>query len=167
MKLDEFRSTDIILVAGLPGSGKSHFGRAFFGKSERVRVNRSEIRHLLYEMTHFEQQWQIDSFSQSDEVLVKHLEAKILQHYLDQNKKILIDNSSVTIRSRAAYLQLARRFKKTIGLIMIATPVQKCLERNKNRPHPVPESLISRLYSNLQMPQKTEGFDRLALIKDY
>jgi predicted kinase len=122
---------------------------------------------MLFEMTHFERPWQIDSFAQSDEVLVKHVEAKIIQHYLELGKQLLIDNSSITIRSRSAYLQTARRFKKSIGLIMIATPVQKCLERNKNRTNAVPESLISRLYSNLQVPGKSEGFDKLALIKDY
>lgn len=169
VKLEDFKSMDIILIAGLPASGKSHFARSFFSKSDRIRVNRAEIRHMLFEMTHFDEPWHTDSFTESDEVLVKHLEGKIIQHYLDQRKKLLVDNSSITVRSRAAYIQTARRYRKTIGLIMIATPVEKCLERNrrKDRDNPVPETLISRLYSNLQIPQKSEGFDRMAVIRDY
>jgi transcriptional regulator of acetoin/glycerol metabolism len=51
--LERIMSLDIVLVCGLPGSGKSHFSREYFQDSERDRVNRKEIHRMLYEMIHF------------------------------------------------------------------------------------------------------------------
>ena len=55
--LGKLQNLDIVLVCGLPGSGKSHFARTFFLKSGRKRVNRKEIRRHLFEMTSFGQKW--------------------------------------------------------------------------------------------------------------
>ena len=38
MDLAKFQNLDIVLVCGLPGSGKSHFARTFFLKSGRKRT---------------------------------------------------------------------------------------------------------------------------------
>ena len=62
MDLERFQNLDIIVVCGLPGSGKSHFAGAHFSGSGRLRVNRKELRRLLFEMTHFGQKWSEKEF---------------------------------------------------------------------------------------------------------
>jgi len=47
MDLRRFQDVDLVMVCGLPGSGKSHFAKTYFQASGRKRVNRKEIRRLL------------------------------------------------------------------------------------------------------------------------
>ena len=85
MDLAKFQSLDMVLVCGLPGSGKSRFAAEFFADSGRDRVNRKEIHRLLYEMIHFGKKWSEKAFDELDDFLVKHVERKIIEHLL-QNR---------------------------------------------------------------------------------
>ncbi|MCX7029012.1 MAG: AAA family ATPase, partial [Spirochaetes bacterium] len=76
MDLAKFNDLDIVLVCGLPGSGKSRFASGVFKESGRRRVGRQEIRRMLYEMTTFGDPWSEERYSAVDEVLVKHVERK-------------------------------------------------------------------------------------------
>lgn len=96
MDLTKMHSLDIILIAGLPGSGKSQFAKTNFQSADRQRINRKEIRKMMYEMAHFGDAWKESYFNDHDEILVKHVERKIIEHLLQINKKVLIDNISVT-----------------------------------------------------------------------
>ena len=96
MDLGRFQNLDMIVVCGLPGSGKSHFAGAHFAGTGRLRVNRKEMRRLLFEMTHFGQKWSEKEFASSDEFLVGHVERKIIEHFLQGHKKLLIDNTSMS-----------------------------------------------------------------------
>jgi predicted kinase len=167
MDLKKFEKTDIVLVCGLPAAGKSHFARKFFADSGRKRVNRKEIRRLLYEMTSFGNKWSESMFSHVDENLVKHTERKLIEHLLVNNEKILVDNTCITAASRKIYVSIAGRFKKSIAIILLNTPVLLCLERNKGKEDPVPGTVISNLSAALTVPAKEEGFNQIMVINDY
>jgi len=57
MDLGRFQGIEIVLVCGLPGSGKSHFARTHFLQSGRKRINRKELRRLIFEMSNFGRKW--------------------------------------------------------------------------------------------------------------
>lgn len=164
MDLSRFQALDVVLVAGLPASGKSTFAREHFARSGHRRVNRKEIRRFLYAMTRFGEPWHEADFNESDEALVQHVERKIIEHLLRAGAKMLIDNTSVTVDSRAYYLQLARQMKKRVGILFLNTPVLKCIEQNRKRPDPVPESVISNLFASVQLPTRAEGFEEALVI---
>jgi len=167
MDLTKFHSLDIILVCGLPGSGKSHFSRTFFRDTGRKRINRKEIRRLLYEMTTFGEKWSEELFNKHDESLVKHVERKMLEHLLQNKQKVLIDNTSVTSSSRKTYIDAAKQLRKTIGVIFLKIPVQKCLERNRSREDPIPDMVISNLSAAMELPKREEGFEEVLVIDNY
>jgi predicted kinase len=155
---------DIVLVCGLPGSGKSHVASAAFKDSGRKRVNRKEIRRHLYEMTNFGAPWREACYREEDELLVKHVEHKLCEHLLVNHRKILIDNTSVTRASRRFYADLAAKFHKSIGVIYIDTAVQKCLERNRALSDPLPDSVIANLYAAVERPTEEEGFKEIIVL---
>jgi predicted kinase len=167
MDLGRFQNLDIIVVCGLPGSGKSHFASASFAGTGRLRVNRKELRRLLFEMTHFGQKWSEKDFASSDEFLVGHVEKKILEHFLQNHKKLLIDNTSMSQESRKAYVTIARQAGKSIGAIFLDTPVARCLERNRSREDAMPERVIANLQAEKQLPDAAEGYKEVLVLTNY
>jgi predicted kinase len=158
MDLARFKGLDIVLVCGLPACGKSTFARESFADSAHRRVNRKEIRRFLHEMTRYGDPWSESHFAEHDEALVKHVERKILEHVLHAGEKVLVDNTSVTVESRALYVHLARETHKRAGAIFLNRPVLTCMERNRKRQDPVPENVISNLFASIELPTRAEGF---------
>jgi tRNA uridine 5-carbamoylmethylation protein Kti12 len=167
LDLRKFDTLDILLVCGLPGSGKSVFSKQYFANSGRDRVNRKEIHRLLYQMIHFGKKWTEQEFDALDEHLVKHVERKIIEQLLQNNQKVLVDNTSVSESSRKAYVGIARQMHKTIGAIFLNTPPATCLQRNRERDDPVPERAISNLAAAIDMPGTEEGFKEVLVLKDF
>ena len=160
-------SLNIILVCGLPGSGKSHFSKTHFQNADRRRINRKEIRRHLYEMLNFGRTWSEDKFEDADEFLVKHVERKTMEHLLQGKHKLLVDNTSVTRSSRQAYVSLAQRMRCSIGVVFLNTPVKLCLERNAQRDDPVPGLAITNLAAALELPSENEGFREIVIVENY
>jgi predicted kinase len=167
MNIEDFDTIDVLLVCGLPGSGKSHFAREYCRRGDRKRINRKEIRRHLFEMTSFGEQWHEELFNEDDEHLVKHVERKLIEHLLHKNEKVLIDNVSVTAESRKTYTAIADHFNRSIGVIFLNPPLQICLERNRNRPDQVPELAITNLYASINLPARKEGFRNIMIISNY
>ena len=167
MDLTNFYPLDIVIICGIPGSGKSHFAKTFFKKEDRKRINRKEIRRHIYEMTSFGDKWKEEYFDEEGESLVKHVERKMYEQFLQNMDKVLIDNPSVTKSSRKNYFSLAEQRVKTTGVIFLNTPLMKCMERNKKRDDAVPDKVISTLFSSIELPDKHEGFDEILVISDY
>ena len=161
MDISKFANLDIVLVCGLPGSGKAQFSSGFFKGSGRRRVNRWEIRRMLYEMTTFGDTWSEERYSVVDEVLVKHVERKIIEHLLQNRLPVLVENTSISAESRRTYLSIARQMHRTIGVIFLDTPMATCLDRNRRKADPVPERVIAELAAALRAPEPREGFDQL------
>ena len=167
MDLSNFHQLDIVLICGIPGSGKSHFAKAYFKKEDRKRINRKEIRRHIYEMTSIGNKWKEEYFDEEGESLVKHVERKMYEQFLQNMDKVLIDNPSVTTSSRKNYLSIAEQRVKTTGVIFLNTPLMKCMERNQKREDTVPDKVISTLFSSIELPDKHEGFDEILVISDY
>jgi len=167
MDLSRFRDLDVVLICGLPGAGKSHFAAQYFKASGRLRINRKEIRRHLYEMTRFGERWSEDRFDSQDEFLVKHVERKIVEHLLQQEQKLLIDNTSVSVSSRKAYLAAAAAFKRSAGVVFLDTSREKCIQRNRAREEPIPDTVIVNLSLEIEIPEKREGFREVLVVEDY
>jgi predicted kinase len=161
MDLAKFADLDLVLVCGLPGAGKSHFSSRFFKDSGRRYVSRRHIRRMLYEMTTFGERWSEQRYSAVDEVLVKHVERKIIEHLLQNRLTVLAENTCISAASRTSYVAIARQMRRSAGVIFLDTPVATCLERNRAALAPVPERVIAELAAALQRPEAGEGFDQL------
>ena len=167
MDISSFQSLDVVLICGLQGAGKSHFARSYFNTNKRKRINRKEIRRLLYEMTNFGEPWKEDFFNEHDEILVNHVERKIFEHLLQNRYPVLVDNTNVTAEARASYVSAAKRLGKSVGVIFLDLPLKVCLERNREREDRLSESIITNLYATLELPTKAEGFKELLVLKAY
>lgn len=163
VSLAAFDGLDIVMLGGLPACGKSRFAKTHL-KQGRMRVNRKEIRRLLYEMTHFGEPWTDEVFDYSDEHLVTHVERRIIEHLLENRQRVVIDNTGINREARMPHLRLARTMNKSIGMIFLDIPPKVCLERNAHSDSPVPESLIANLSAAMELPDRSEGFREVLIL---
>ena len=167
MNLDAINKMNIVLLCGLYGSGKTEFALKYFRSTGRYRISRSEIRKLMYEMTTFGQKWSSDKFNEEDDVLVKHVERKVLENYMHNKRNILIINTFMTVQSRARFVKIAKDTRRSIGAVFLDPPVEQCLEYNQSRPSPIPQHIITSMNMKKAVPTKQEGFDEVVVVTDF
>jgi predicted kinase len=163
--LEKFNNFDILLICGIFGSGKNEFSSKYFHNGSWNRLSRNEIRKHIYEMTHFGDTWASAKFNEEDDVLVKHIERKIMEHYLQHKRKVLLINTFSTIKSRQRFVTMANESKKTIGAIFLNMPLETCLAGYKKYNPTLPEFVLRSMYQKIEIPEKREGFTDVMIIQ--
>lgn len=159
--VESVRELDLVLVAGVQGSGKTTLTLGRF--SDRVRINLDEIRYFYKRMT-TGVDWRNDDYRPGTEPLFRSIEDDCLRFNLRAGNRIVVDNTNVSRRHRAHYLALARTMRKSIGLVYLDLPLDTCLSRNRARSAYVPEPVITEFFQMRELPTVDEGFDQLHLV---
>ena len=146
--------SDLYLMMGPPGSGKSTFLKNNVKKEDSIIISRDEIRFGLLEPGD-------DYFAKEKEVLSRLW--KRTNFSLKTNKTVFVDQTSLTPRSRKYFLDHVYGYD-TINLIWIDTDLKTCLERNELRRGTrayVAKELVKRMFYQSTPPTLEEGFDRI------
>ena len=155
------RELDLVLVAGVQGSGKTTLTVDRF--RDRVRVNLDEIRFFYKRMT-TGSEWRNDDWRPAMEPLFRTIEDELLRFNLSQGNRVVVDNTNVSRRSRAHYYRLAREMGKSVGLLYLDLPLETCIDRNRDRRVKVPEPVIQEFFEMRELPAPDEGFDVLRIV---
>ncbi|MBN2039308.1 MAG: AAA family ATPase [Spirochaetes bacterium] len=165
--MNKIHNSNIILLGGIYGSGKTGFALKYFKDKSRFRISRTEIRKLIFEMTSFGTSWSAEKFTEEDDVLVKHVERKILEHYIHLKRNILIVNTFHSTESRARFIKLAKDSNKSISIVFLDAPLEFCLKHNSGKATSVPDYVVQSLFNKKVLPSKKEGFDEVIIIDSY
>ena len=165
--MNKIHNCNILLLGGIYGSGKTGFALKHFKDKSRFRISRTEIRKLIFEMTSFGNKWAADKFSEEDDVLVKHVERKILEHYIHLKRDMLIVNIFHSVESRARFIKIAKDARKSIGIIFLDAPLDYCLKHNVEKDSGIPDYIVQSLFNKKVLPSKKEGFDEVIIIDNY
>jgi len=164
--MEKIHHCNIVLLGGLYGAGKTEFAVKHFANRSRYRISRSEIRRLIFEMTNFGKKWTADKFNEEDDVLVKHVERKIVEHYLQNKRNVLVINTFTSIESRKRFLAIAKDMNKSIGMVFLDIPVEICLKNNEAKASGIPEFVTYKLSNKKVIPSQNEGFSEVVIIKN-
>ena len=146
----------LVLMCGLPGSGKSTWANGIMRivTEDYVYISRDEIRFSLVAEGE-------EYFSQED--LVMDTFIKKIAAALKEDKTVIADATHLNSKSRNKVLYLLG-FEKVkpdfIEVLYMKTPLETCLERNELRKGTrgyVPRSVIHRMATSLQEPEYIEG----------
>lgn len=155
MTSDKGQMTKLLLLIGLPGSGKTTLARHLLADCPEMQIISTDaIRRQLFGDEAFQGTW----LRVWREVLRQFRQA------LATGSTAIYDATNAQRRQRREVIASAREIGFThITGIWVDTPVWLCLARNKRRQRQVPEEVIFRMHRQLRdvPPSEQEGLDGL------
>lgn len=135
----------VLILQGLPASGKSTVAKNLVMEEGFVRVNKDDLRAMMYG----------DSFSKRSEKAVCSIRDKIINDTLKRGGNVVVDDTNFNHKHIAQITNIARNYKAEVEVRLIDTPVDVCIERNAKREKPIPEVAIYGMYNQyLSVNQK-------------
>lgn len=113
----------LIIVSGLPGSGKSTYARKLVSKIEdSIRVNRDDIRSMLGTY-----------WVSSRESFVSNIEKSIVTQGLKDDRTVIVDATNLNKIVIQEFQTIASDMKAEYERIIINTPLRICIFRDWKR----------------------------------
>jgi len=155
---------EIIILRGIPGSGKSTYAEKLMGEGWK-RLNKDQLRTMLNNY----------SLDNSDENIVHSIQTNTLRLLMRHGRNIVIDNT----HTKQKYINdLLKEIKKNqeknqqdglgfdygVRIKHIGVSLEKAIGRNKKRERKVMPEVIKRMHEQLHATDMT---DKFLMIKDY
>ena len=148
----------LIMMCGVPGSGKSTWVRNTFPDIEPV--SRDAIRFAILDERGG------DYFAYEKEVFEKFIHQIIDSLAVDEIT--IADATHLNARSRAKVLREVAKFADEIEAVVMDVHLITALERNDKREGRafVPCGVIRRMYFQMEAPTAEEGFTKITFIRE-
>ncbi|MBW4582981.1 MAG: AAA family ATPase [Tildeniella nuda ZEHNDER 1965/U140] len=161
----EASSVRLVILIGLPGSGKSSLATMLLQAcSQRHLVSTDAIRSRLFgdeaAQGHWLKVWR---------EVGRQFQQIAQQRTMRQASEAIYDATNAVRRDRCRAIALARAYGFTdIVSVWVNTPLEVCLQRNQQRDRQVPDAVILRMHRCLvgAPPSVNDGCDRLIELND-
>lgn len=128
---------EIIVLKGLPASGKSTFAKDFAEKNTTyIRVSRDDLRNMCGKY------WVPER-----EAFISELEQFTVNLALETGYNVIIDATNLNPKYSGWIDKIASKHTCQITERFFDTPVEECIRRDKSREKPVGEAVIMRMYN--------------------
>lgn len=135
---------EVVLMSGLPGSGKSTIAQQIAGDRPVIRLD--AIRERL----------DVDGAENQSAVVDEARE--LARSYLRRRRPFVWDATNTTKDMRSGLVALFANYGATVRIVYVEAPSwQEMFARNRQREHPVPERVIARLAERLEIPSPAEA----------
>lgn len=136
-ELADLSKPKLILMCGLPGSGKSTFVAENFSHFPVVSMDNLGNR------------------KKEDQVLADLFEA---------GESFVVDNTNVTKQEREKYIRLAQEHGYSVECVFMDTPLEESERRNAEREKKVPAVAVNAMKRRMEAPDEAEGL-RLRVVR--
>ncbi|PSB31921.1 AAA family ATPase [Stenomitos frigidus] len=150
----------LILLIGLPGSGKSTFAALRLQACpQRQLISTDAIRSCLFGDEAVQENW-LKVWRE----VGRQFQQTVQQGRMEHTSEAIYDATNAVRRDRRRAIGLARTCGFTdITGVWLNTPLDICLQRNQQRYRRVPDAVILRMHRRLMgaPPSVSDGCDRL------
>lgn len=144
---------DFIMMIGLPGSGKSVWARKEAGYGFHL-ISSDGYRKDLNG----------DESIQGDNQKLFQTIHKEIRDRLNNGESVIFDATNINYKHRIHLLDFLKNVTCRKTAVVMATPINECLERNYQRERVVPEYVIDRMWKSFTFPTVGEGWDDINII---
>ena len=152
----------LIVLSGVPGSGKSYFSKTC-----------KEMKHGHVYIVSSDELRDKVAGSQSDmseDKLVWKLFYGMTHVYgMDENGIVILDSTNSICKYRVSIVQPFRKLFQEIDLVAFDIDRETVHKQNKERDYPVPDDVLDRLIERYEGPNELDCrfFDNIHIIKDH
>lgn len=138
-----------IMMCGLVASGKSYKAKELAKDYDATIFSSDDLREELF--------GDVNNQEHNQEVFTE-LHRRI-KECLRNGKSAIYDACNISYKRRMGFIQELKNIPCEKICVLMATPYEKCIERNKLRERKVSEDIIKRMYMNFWVPAWFEGWD--------
>jgi predicted kinase len=139
---EAFRA-EVVLLSGLPGSGKDHYLRTHLGDWPAVSLD--DLREEL----------DVRADEAQGEVIAEARERA--RQWLRQGWSFVWNATNLSRHLRRLPLELFAAYQARLRIVYLEVPPEVLFEQNRQRGAPVPASVIERLLDRWEVPDRTEA----------
>lgn len=148
----------ILILRGLPASGKSTYAKELIAKEPGrwVRTNKDDLRALLHG----------GKWSKENEKFIISVRDNIIEAALMDKKNVIVDDTNFAIAHEIAIRKIADKYKVEVEVVFFDVPVEECITRDAKRPNPVGTKVIYEMYVRHIKSNKVYQIDRFSYVHD-
>lgn len=145
----------LILLVGLPGSGKTTYAERYISKHRNtVHLSSDKIRKEL---------WGDEATQGDNNEIFGRMQARAVDG-LNFGYDVIYDATNMTRKDRARIISACPKFAR-IEAHIIWAPIETCIERDATRKRTVGKEVIDRMLKRFQAPYYDEGIDEINIIR--
>ena len=147
-----------VMTVGVSGSGKSSICKEIVEKyPEYLWLSSDDIRGSVFN----------DVNDQAHNNQVFDIMQQRTKQALTSNRSVLYDATNLSEKYRLAILSIVKKCGARAICLIMATPIEVCIERDAHRDRSVGKDVIWKQVTRFQCPQYYEGWDEINIISDH
>lgn len=147
--------TIMLMMVGIPGSGKSYLSNKLSDAFQMVVHSSDDLREELSG----------DASDMSRDTEMFYELHKRIRADLKAGKSVIYDATNIYSKYRKDFLKSLNNIECIKLAVYIMIPKYQCIKNNKRRDRKVPEDIIDSMAHKILAPDISEGFDEVIKIK--